>query len=96
MDKKRSVSTLLIISVLESNEMYLNILYTILSNLFAGSFQISDSIQALSDVSPSYESSPDFQSLGDEAHRGYFDHSPELYPMVPEQKYRPPPNMCRG
>lgn len=60
------------------------------------SFRISESIQALSDVSPGYEGSPEYQSLSDEVHRGFFDHSPELYPMVPEQKYRPPPNMCRA
>ena len=64
--------------------------------VISGSFRISESIQALSDVSPGYEGSPEYQSLSDEVHRGFFDHSPELYPMVPEQKYRPPPNMCRG
>ena len=64
--------------------------------MFAGSFQISESIQALSDCSPTYEGNSDYQSLNEDVHRGFFDHSPELYPMVPEQKYRPPPNMCRG
>ena len=63
--------------------------------LFTGSFQISDSIQALSDCSPSYDGNSDYQSLTEEVHRGFFDHSPELYPMVPEQKYRPPPHLYR-
>ncbi|KAL4228759.1 Protein C-ets-1 [Mactra antiquata] len=59
--------------------------------------QLSDSMQALSEVSAGYEEN--YQSL-DDVHQGYYgDQSPtEFYPMMQEQKYRPPPlkNMCRG
>lgn len=54
-------------------------------------------MQALSDVSGGYEDN--YQSL-DDVHQGYYgDQSPtEFYPMMQEQKFRPPPlkNMCRG
>lgn len=64
---------------------------------FTGQYQISDSMQALSEVSGGYDEN--YQSL-EEIHGGYYgDQSPtEFYPMMQEQKYRPPPlkSMCRG
>lgn len=65
-------------------------------------FQITDSIQALSDVSPSYEDNSDYQSV-ESIHQGFYgDYSPtEFYPMIPESKFHLPTpsvmkNMCRS
>ncbi|XP_052254302.1 protein C-ets-1-like [Dreissena polymorpha] len=60
-------------------------------------FQMSDSLQALNDLSPTYEEK--YHSLEDVQQGGYGDQSPtDFYSMLPEQKYRPQPmkNMCRG
>ncbi|XP_021366639.1 protein c-ets-1-B-like isoform X3 [Mizuhopecten yessoensis] len=66
--------------------------------------QISESMQALNDVNGdniingnSFDDSSDYQRL---EHNSYYDHSPEFYPIIPEQKYRPtippPENLCRN
>ncbi|XP_060081460.1 protein C-ets-1-like isoform X1 [Ylistrum balloti] len=66
--------------------------------------QISESMQALNDINSdnivngnSFDDSSDYQRL---EHNSYYDHSPEFYPIIPEQKYRPnippPENMCRN
>ncbi|XP_052805642.1 protein C-ets-1-like isoform X2 [Mya arenaria] len=62
-------------------------------------FQMSESIQALNDLSPTYEDT--YHSLEEIQHGGFYgDHSPTEFYTMPEQKYRPPPmktnNMCRG
>ncbi|XP_067679300.1 transforming protein p54/c-ets-1-like isoform X1 [Haliotis asinina] len=70
-----------------------------------GSYPISESLQTLNDMSSggggggSYEDTSDYQSL---EHSSYYDQSPtDFYPMMPEQKFRPPTslhakNLCRG
>ena len=68
--------------------------------LFIGSYggQISESMKALNDTD-SYEDTSDYQSVESiHNNNGYYDHSPtEFYPMIPEQKYRPPlDNICRS
>ncbi|XP_063439575.1 transforming protein p54/c-ets-1-like isoform X1 [Mytilus trossulus] len=59
--------------------------------------QISESIKALNE-SETYEDTSDYQSVESLHNNSYYDHSPtEFYPMIPEQKYRPPiDNMCRN
>ena len=63
-------------------------------------FQLSETMQTLSDVVSAYEDNSDYHSLEGIQHSYYGDQSPtEFYPMLPEQKYRPPPlksSMCRG
>lgn len=45
-----------------------------------------------------YEDTSDYQSVDSLHNNSYYDHSPtEFYPMIPEQKYRPPvDNICRS
>lgn len=66
--------------------------------LSTGQYQVSESIQALNDLSPAYEDN--YHSLEDIPQSYYGDQSPtDFYPIMPEQKYRAPPmakNMCRG
>lgn len=67
--------------------------------IFTGSYggQISESMKALND-SEAYEDTSDYQSVDSLHSNSYYDHSPtEFYPMIPEQKYRPPvDNICRS
>lgn len=59
--------------------------------------QISESMKALNE-GEAYEDTSDYQSVDSLHNNSYYDHSPtEFYPMIPEQKYRPPvDNICRN
>ena len=53
--------------------------------------QISESMKALNNETDAYEDTSDYQSVESLHNNSYYDHSPtEFYPMIPEQKYRPP------
>ena len=48
-------------------------------------------MKALNNETDAYEDTSDYQSVESLHNNSYYDHSPtEFYPMIPEQKYRPP------
>lgn len=48
-------------------------------------------MKALNNETDVYEDTSDYQSVESLHNNSYYDHSPtEFYPMIPEQKYRPP------
>ncbi|KAL5020248.1 hypothetical protein ScPMuIL_003140 [Solemya velum] len=69
-----------------------------------GTYKISESLQALNDEGMSsgsslYEDGPEYHSLENSHQNNFYDHNPEFYSMMPEQKYRPPhisQKVCRG